>query len=458
MSFLDSIPVVSSYRKSNRADDIVAQAKRSHRRAKWDLEDANQKSCDLVDELFDLKTECATTTIENAITVLETCQKVNRVGTEFSQDAFDSFTSDSLPSLKRQSITASEAISSGVKGTAAGAALSLGSIGAVSAYGAASTGAAISALSGVAAQNATLAWFGGGALSAGGAGIAGGTMVLGGIALAPLAVIGAFKYASHAEKKLTEAYDFQNQVHEIIAQIDAAIEIADSLNNHVRLFQETLLRMKNYLTSVTIALSDLVEEKEAGLIEEKEADFAIEYAKCSLILFIKATKRLLEVTLFDDQQQPTPESLRIISHAENTNSDAVLSLIGNVQQGNEITPPNDVTYLSQIEPGIDSPKFFWLLDVYAEYKKVKKRKVKRDSDDTEIRFKDALVVCAIAVVGFFISLMCLSLWGMLLSFWVFINMPILWVNYVIKNEKFEMFAGLFFYLTAGAGLLILFMS
>ena len=45
-------------------------------------------------------------------------------------------------------------------------------------FGTASTGTAISALSGAAAQNAALAWLGGGALTAGGSGMAGGSAVL----------------------------------------------------------------------------------------------------------------------------------------------------------------------------------------------------------------------------------------------------------------------------------------
>ena len=65
-------------------------------------------------------------------------------------------------------------------GSIAGGSLAIGSWALVTTLGSASTGAAISGLSGVAATNATLAWFGGGALAAGGAGMAGGMAVLGG--------------------------------------------------------------------------------------------------------------------------------------------------------------------------------------------------------------------------------------------------------------------------------------
>ncbi|NMV27660.1 hypothetical protein HKB32_00600, partial [Vibrio parahaemolyticus] len=102
------------------------------------------------------------------------------------------------------------------------------------------TGTAIATLSGAAAQNATLAWFGGGAISAGGAGMAGGTLVLGGIALAPLAVFGAVKYAKHAEKKMTAAVEYRNEVKTYVEKTDVLVEVAFAMNSHVQSYQKTL--------------------------------------------------------------------------------------------------------------------------------------------------------------------------------------------------------------------------
>ncbi|NMT56681.1 hypothetical protein HKB02_03245, partial [Vibrio parahaemolyticus] len=79
----------------------------------------------------------------------------------------------------------SSALSAGFGGVLGGTA-AVGAWGLVSIIGSASTGTAIATLSGAAATNATLAWFGGGALAAGGAGMSGGMMVLGGIVAAPM--------------------------------------------------------------------------------------------------------------------------------------------------------------------------------------------------------------------------------------------------------------------------------
>ncbi|WP_442603622.1 hypothetical protein [Paenibacillus sp. KN14-4R] len=106
-------------------------------------------------------------------------------------------------------VNAAAGITSGV-GTAVGAwAL-------VSALGSASTGTAIASLSGIAATNATLAWFGGGALAVGGGGMAAGSVVLGGLVLLPaLAVLGVFSHMS-ANKKIKE---IENEMEEMLSNM-----------------------------------------------------------------------------------------------------------------------------------------------------------------------------------------------------------------------------------------------
>lgn len=88
---------------------------------------------------------------------------------------------------------------------AAGATAGFVSYGAVGALATASTGAAISGLSGVAAANATLAWFGGGALSAGGLGMAGGAWILGSIVTGPVLAIGGMVMSAKSKEALANA-------------------------------------------------------------------------------------------------------------------------------------------------------------------------------------------------------------------------------------------------------------
>lgn len=118
----------------------------------------------------------------------------------------------SLTEFKATVIDAPNDLFVAAKALGAGSAASAGAIGLVGMLGTASTGAAIGGLSGVAATNATLAWFGGGALAAGGGGMAAGAVVLGGIAVAPVLLVAGFVVAGKGEKQLTEAKAYEAAV------------------------------------------------------------------------------------------------------------------------------------------------------------------------------------------------------------------------------------------------------
>ncbi|MEZ9557920.1 hypothetical protein [Vibrio splendidus] len=105
----------------------------------------------------------------------------------------------------------STALGAGFGGLIGGTA-ALGAWALVSVLGSASTGTAIIGLSGVAATNATLAWFGGGALAAGGAGMSGGMMVLGGIVAAPMIYFATKRTYAKADK-INEQYKKLSEEH-----------------------------------------------------------------------------------------------------------------------------------------------------------------------------------------------------------------------------------------------------
>jgi len=106
-------------------------------------------------------------------------------------------------------------------GSISGGSLAVGSWALVSALGSASTGAAISGLSGIAATNATLAWFGGGALAVGGAGISGGMTVLGGIFAIPL----IFFYAKGIHGKAKKFEDERIRVGNALVEVNERLAL-----------------------------------------------------------------------------------------------------------------------------------------------------------------------------------------------------------------------------------------
>ena len=116
-----------------------------------------------------------------------------------------------------------------IGGAGAGTAAAVGSWSLVALVGSASTGTAISTLSGVAATNATLAWFGGGALAAGGTGMAGGTLVLGGVALVPVIAVATW----HSRSKTKEVNLETDKVRQASFQVRQAINPAQEALNLV---------------------------------------------------------------------------------------------------------------------------------------------------------------------------------------------------------------------------------
>lgn len=106
-------------------------------------------------------------------------------------------------------------VGKGVAGVAGGAAVAVmgptAAMGVATTFGVASTGTAISSLTGIAAQNAALAWLGGGALAAGGGGMAAGELLLAlagpaGWAIAGVSLLtsGIFLWKGAADKEILE--------------------------------------------------------------------------------------------------------------------------------------------------------------------------------------------------------------------------------------------------------------
>lgn len=129
-------------------------------------------------------------------------------------------------------------------GGLAGGTLALGAWAVVSVVGSASTGTAIAGLSGVAATNATLAWFGGGALAAGGAGMSGGMMVLGGIVAAPMVYFAAKGSYAKAEKVKDETKKLEIEYQKLLGLKSSC----ESNLEEIKIIVEKIVALTNNFT------------------------------------------------------------------------------------------------------------------------------------------------------------------------------------------------------------------
>lgn len=103
---------------------------------------------------------------------------------------------------------------------AAGAGAGFGITAAASSFGVASTGAAISGLTGAAAESATFAFLGGGALASGGGGMALGATVLNFVTVGPALFVGGLVVKGQGAKAMTRAREFEAKIAVAIAELD----------------------------------------------------------------------------------------------------------------------------------------------------------------------------------------------------------------------------------------------
>lgn len=138
-------------------------------------------------------------------------------------------------------------VSAGITGivgaVGAGAAAPAAALWGVTSFATASTGTAISGLSGIAAQNATLAWLGGGALATGGGGIAAGGAVLSVVAIVPALLIGGMTMGLVGVRTKSRSRDFATKVEVEIKQIGLAQDLLGATDRRIHELWQLLSRL-----------------------------------------------------------------------------------------------------------------------------------------------------------------------------------------------------------------------
>lgn len=228
--------------------------------AKHAYEEAHGKLRALLDQANDYKKRINEAVLEIGVVLtrakpyLEHAERLIKRRTERPRSLEIAVTTQTLLKVRNFNAGLNSAISVGV-GSIAGGTMAVGAWSLVTLFGSASTGAAISGLSGVAATNATLAWFGGGALAAGGAGMAGGMTVLGGIVAIPL----VYFAARGTHKKAKEYEDARVQVEANIAAIERELETLPSIVENVEARRRDAERLCNDVVVKIVELKKVIQ-------------------------------------------------------------------------------------------------------------------------------------------------------------------------------------------------------
>ncbi|WP_394255432.1 hypothetical protein [Pseudoclavibacter helvolus] len=176
----------------------------------------------------------------------------------------------------------------------------------VSAFASAGTGTAISSLSGIAAQNAMLAWLGGGTLAAGGGGVAAGAAVLGAVTILPALLIGGFTMGIVGAKSKTKSRNFvatmkieierlaltramlgeaERRIHELRSVLGRlseratrALDVLEGVEFDPILHAREFLRVLQLVTAVKEVLETPVLDPESGELTETSIEILRKYA------------------------------------------------------------------------------------------------------------------------------------------------------------------------------------
>ncbi|MPV51420.1 hypothetical protein GCG21_15655 [Pseudactinotalea sp. HY160] len=174
----------------------------------------------------------------------------------------------------------------------------------VGALASAGTGTAISSLSGAAAQNAVLAWLGGGTLAAGGTGMAGGVIVLAFIAAVPTVAVAGLTIAWSGARQRRKTAEHEAQARVQIASMSAAGQLATRVGERVN-------ELRDVLGSMSTRTEDAISDLEAVNFDHDDPAHARLLLRT--VQLCRALREILNVPVIDTDGQLTDESVEIVA-------------------------------------------------------------------------------------------------------------------------------------------------
>jgi hypothetical protein len=296
------------------AKTINASAESVVNTAKETIEYARQRSGSALEYLGAKKIFLLNEDIKKFVAVFEKLKNVqleDSVGlNELKNFKIDKRT---FAELKEMCGFASSILSGTASGTLGGILTAFGAYGAASMFATASTGTAIASLSGVAATNATLAFFGGGALAAGGLGMAGGAVVLGGLVAGPALAILGLVMGAKASANLDNAWSNMAQAQKLAEELQAGASACNAIRRRAFLFLRLLMRLDCLLMPLVFAMEEIVRVKgEDYLAFNAEEKHTVAMA-AALVAAIKAaldTPLLTESGALASESEKTADTLK----------------------------------------------------------------------------------------------------------------------------------------------------
>lgn len=287
-----------AYDDHKEAKQTVKQAKYIYDKAETRLEKARENTQDALESLGEERLQAWDKQVGRFVDLFGRLRNVE-ISDVPSAESFegDPPSQESLEEMEQASLNASEMLAGGLQSIGSGALVGVASYGAATTMATASTGTAISALSGAAAQSATLAWFGGGAVAAGGAGVAGGMAVLGGIAAGPVLAVGGVVFAKNQEKNLSEARKTMADAKKAVEEMRSAQSVAEGIGDVARQYESFIDRFAKRMNRSLDALEHVIEKNGPNYESMPEEDRRVVHVA---VQFAQVMKSLLTAPLLNE--------------------------------------------------------------------------------------------------------------------------------------------------------------
>lgn len=295
---------------NSKAKSINENAEERVKEASKELDKARKQCGEALDSLGREKVVVLNSSVRSFINFFEKIKNI-----DFSQsvglDELSKFHIDnkSFVELKELESFATSLVGGSLAGVAGGALTAFGAYSAATTFATASTGTAIASLSGAAATNATLAFFGGGALTAGGLGMAGGTAVLGGLVAGPALLVMGMITGAKAGKNLEDAYSNAAKSREICEQLKTGREKCISIRRRTYMFYNLLARVDSYFMPLIYNMEKIIENEGTDY-----SKYSIESKRtiAAAATMAGTVKAILDTAILTESGDLTKESKRVL--------------------------------------------------------------------------------------------------------------------------------------------------
>lgn len=300
-----------SYQNMKETKELAESLESKYKRAYRNFETKRDETNTTFEEYGRLKLEILDGAMKQFVDHFKQIKHVNFNG----EAVTDKFVANSeieqfILNIEKQVVKAGQVMTAGIASLAGGGLAAMGAVGATTTFAAASTGTLITTLSGIAAQNATLAFLGGGSLAAGGLGVAGGTLVLGGIALAPALAIGSLIFASSTEKKLQEMYAKKAEVNAEVQKLKSAAEVMAQITATTKSMQELAQSTQKLLITNVNKMAEVINQKGIDFRTYTTEEQIIIHNNYKLAVIMR---EILNTTILDEKGKLIPNLQSVIT-------------------------------------------------------------------------------------------------------------------------------------------------